>query len=179
MRRVGPPVPLRVAPLKKTLHLAVKFRHRGVERLAPRIEYDGPLRAQLIQMQAHCLSQAPLDTIAHDGFAERARDGKSDTWADGFGLANTKGSEQGVSVPGTLIVNSSEVLRTQQTDTFRKTSDRVLPLGTDREFLAAARAAAGQNGATVLRLHPGAKPVRLRAMAVIWLESAFRHDDYK
>ena len=161
--------------LKETLHFAVKFRHRGVERLAPRIEYDGPLRAQLIQMQAHCLSQAPLDTIAHDGFAERARDGKSDTWADGFGLANTKGSEQGVSVPGTLIVNSSEVLRTQKADTFRKTSDGELPLVTNSQLLAAGRPTAGKNGTAVLGFHPRAEAMCFSAVAIIRLKGTFRH----
>jgi len=165
----------RTASLKETLHFAVKFRHRGVERLAPRIEYDGPLRAQLIQVQAHCLSQAPLDTIAHDGFAERARDGKSDTWADGFGLANTKGSEQGASVPGTLIVNSSEVLRTQKADTFRKTSDGGLPLVTYSELFAAGGTPAGKNGTSVLGFHTGAKAVSLGTVTVIRLKGTFRH----
>ena len=120
----------------------MKFRHRGIVRLAPRIEYDGPLRAQLIQMQAHCLSQAPLDTVAHHGFADRARDGEADTRTDGLGLADTKSGEQGTTVTGTLVVNSSEVLRAQQTDTFRKTSDGVLPLVTDGELFAAGRTTA-------------------------------------
>ena len=131
----------------------MKFRHRGIERLAPRIEYDSPLRIQLIQMQAHCLSQAPLDAVTHDGLPDRAWDRETDPWSGGFGLADTKSGEQGTSVPGTLIVNSSEVLRTQQTDTFRKTRDGELPLVAHRELFAASRAAAGKNGTPVLGFH--------------------------
>ena len=50
-----------------------------------------------------------------------------------------------------------------------------LPLGTDGQFLASASAAPGQNGASVLGLHAGAKPVRLGAVAIIRLKSTFGH----
>src|ERR1035437_10262048 len=50
-----------------------------------------------------------------------------------------------------------------------------LPLGAYGQFLAPARAAPGQNGASVLGLHSGAKPVRLGAVAIIRLKSTFRH----
>src|SRR6516225_6206734 len=119
----------------------MKFRHRGVVGLAPGIEYDSPLRAQLIKLQAHCLSQAPLDTVTHDGLPNRARDCETDAWSVGLRFADTESGEQGANVPGTLIVNSSKVLRTQQTDTFRKTRDGELPLVAHRELLAASRAA--------------------------------------
>ena len=128
--------------MKETLYFALKFRHRSVERLASGIEYDRPLRAQLIQLQPHCLSQAPLDSIPHDGLSDRARDRETDAWTGSFGLADTKSGEQGTSVAGTLIVNSSEVLRTQQTDTFRKTRDGGLPLVTDGELFTASSATA-------------------------------------
>jgi hypothetical protein len=153
----------------------MKFRHRSVEGFAPRIEYDGPLRAQLIQMQAHCLSQAPLDAIAHHGFANRTGNSKSDTGAAGFELADTKSGEQGTSASGTLIVNSSEVLRTQQTDTFRKTRDGELPLVADREFLAASRTAAGKDGAAVFGFHTGPEAVSLGTTTIIRLKGTFRH----
>jgi hypothetical protein len=50
-----------------------------------------------------------------------------------------------------------------------------LPLGTDGQFLAAASAAPGQNGASVLGLHAGQKPVGLGAVAIVRLKSTFRH----
>lgn len=125
------------------------------------------------------LAKAPPDPIARNGLADRAGKRKTDARSVGLGFADEERREQGTGVLRAGIVNPAKILGAQQTDTFRKTSDRVLPLGADREFLAAARATAGQNGAAVLRLHPGAKPVRLRAMAVVRLIGAFRHDDYK
>jgi hypothetical protein len=155
----------------------VKFRHWGVESLAARIEYDAPLRAQLIQMQAHCLSQAPFDSVAYDGLADRTRNCESDTWSVGFGFADTESGEQGSGTPGTLIVDSSEILRTQQTDTFRKTRDGELPLVADREFFAAGGAAAGENSAAVFGFHTGTEAVSLCTVTIIRLKGTFRHDD--
>ena len=164
-----------VAAEKEALHFAAKFRHRSIEGLAPRIDDDGPLWAQLIQVEAHGLADAPLDAIAHHGFAERARAGEADTRPVGFEFANAESREEGARESGTLVVNSAEVFRTQQTDTFRKTRDGELPLGTDSQFLAAACAAAGENGASVLGLHTGAEPVRLGAVTIVRLKGTFRH----
>ena len=111
------------APLKKTLHFPVKFRHRSVVRLAPRIDNDSPLRAQQIEMQANGLAHPPFDAIAYNGFTERSRYGESDTRTVAAGFADTKSSEERPTVAGTLVINSSEILRSQQTDTFRKTRD--------------------------------------------------------
>jgi hypothetical protein len=129
----------------------------------------------LVEMQAHRFAQAPLDPVAHHGFTERARQCETDPWTAALRLADTKSGEQRPTVAGTLIVNSSEVLRTKQADTFRKTSDGELPFGTDREFLAALGTAARQHGTSILRLHTGAKPVCLRPMTVVGLKGAFRH----
>jgi hypothetical protein len=90
-------------------------------------------------------------------------------------LADAKSGEEGSGEFGTLVINSSEVFGSQQTNTFRKTRDGLLPLGTDGQLFAATRAAAGENGAAVLGLHAGAKPVRLGTMAIIRLKSTFRH----
>jgi hypothetical protein len=124
-------------------------------------------------------AKPPADPIARDGLADRAGKCKTDAGPIGFRLADEERRKQGTGILRAGIVNPAEILGAQQADTFRKTSDTVLPFGADRELFAAARAAAGQNGAAVLRLHPGAKPVRLRAMAVVRLIGAFRHDDYK
>jgi len=74
-----------------------------------------------------------------------------------------------------LVVHSSEILGTQQANTFRKTSDGELPFGTDREFLTPARAPARQHGTAIFRLHTGAESVCLRTVAIVGLKSAFRH----
>ena len=52
-----------------------------------------------------------------------------------------------------------------------------LPLGADGQFFTPTRATAGDYGAPVLRFHSRKKAVRLRAMTVIGLKGAFRHND--
>ena len=164
-----------IASLKKTLHFPAKFRYRSIEGFPPRIDDDGPLWAQLIQMQADGLADPSLDAISHHCFAEGARAGEADMGTFRLRFANAKCRKQGSGEPGSLVIYPAEVFGTQQTDTFRKTRDGVLPLGTNGQFLAPACAATGQNGASVLGLHPGAKPVRLGAVAVVRLKSTFRH----
>lgn len=130
---------------------------------------------QLIEMEAHGLSDTAPDAVADDGFAEGPRSGKADVRPTGLRLADTEGRKQGACKTGALIIYSSEVFRSQQTDTFRKSRDGTLPFGADREFLAASRAAAGKNGAAVLGFHAAPEPVCLGAVAVIRLKSTFRH----
>ena len=50
-----------------------------------------------------------------------------------------------------------------------------LPFRADGEFLASARAAAGQDGTAVLGGHAGPESVRFGAVAPIRLKGAFRH----
>ena len=128
---------------------------------------------------AHGLAEAAPDAVSRDSVPQRARERESDPRPDGLGFADTERCEQGTGVLDAGVVNPAKVLGAQQTGTFRKTCDTRLPLGADGQFFATARAPAGQNGASVLRLHPGAEPVRLRPMAVVRLIGAFRHDDYK
>jgi hypothetical protein len=129
---------------------------------------------------ANGLADPSPDPVARNGLAQRAGRGESDPRAQRLRVADEERREQGTGVLDAGVVNPAKVLGAQQTDTFRKTCDTALPLfGADGEFFAAPGAAAGQNGATVLRLHPGAEPVRLRAMAVVRLKGTFRHDDYK
>ena len=164
-----------IAAQKQALHFALQFRHGCIEGFASRIDDDGPLWAQPVEVEAYSLADTPLDTVPHDRFTDRARDGEPDTRPVRLRLADTKSREEGPRESGTLVINSSKVFGSQQTDTFRKTRDGVLPLGANGQFLAPACAATGQNGASVLGLHPGAKPMRLRAVSVIRLKSTFRH----
>src|SRR5262249_25396338 len=114
---------LGAASLKKTLDFVLEFRHRGVAGLAPWIDDDCPLRAQLIQVKAYCFAHPPLDAVTHHGLSHGAWDSEADARSATFVLANTEGCKQRASVFGTLVVNSSEVSRSQQTDTFRKAKD--------------------------------------------------------
>jgi len=171
----GAPGSRSIASLKKTFDFAVKFRYRCIEGFAPRIDDDGPLWAQLIQLEAYGLADPPLNAISHHGFAEGARAGEANMRSFQLRFADTKSRKQRSAEPGTLVINPAEVFGTQQTDTFRKTRDGALPLGANGQFLAAASAAPGQNGASVLGLHTGAKPMRFGAVAIVRLKSTFRH----
>jgi hypothetical protein len=97
--------------------------HRSIEGFASRVDDDGPLWAQPIEQEADGLPAAPLDAVAHDCFADGARDCKADMRPIGLVFANAKSGEEGSGEPGTLVINSSEVFGSQQTDTFRKTRD--------------------------------------------------------
>ena len=92
----------------------------------------------------------------------------------GLLFANVKSGEVRAGVTRARVINSSEVFGSQQTDTFRETRD-ALPLGADGQFLAAARAPAGEDRTTVLGLHAAAKTMRLGAVAIVRLKSTFRH----
>jgi hypothetical protein len=52
-----------------------------------------------------------------------------------------------------------------------------LPLGAYSQFFTPTGAAARDYGAAILRFHSRKKAVRLRAMTVIGLKGAFRHND--
>jgi hypothetical protein len=128
---------------------------------------------------AYGLADAPPDAVAEHRLPERARRREANVRTVRLRFAHAESRKERAGVLDAAIVDPAEILGTQQTDTFRKTSDRTLPLGADGQFLAAASAAAGQDGAAVFRLHTGAEAVCFRAVAVVGLEGAFRHDDYK
>ena len=153
----------------------MKFRYRCIEGFAPRIDDDGPLWAQLIQLEAYGLADPPLDAISHHGFAEGARAGEANMRSLRLRFADTESRKQRSGEPGTLVINPAEIFGTQQTDTFRKTRYGDLPLRTDRKFLAATGAAASENSTAILGFHTGTEAMSLGAMAIIRLKSTFRH----
>jgi len=153
----------------------VEFRYRSIEGLAARIDDDGPLGAQLTEMQSDGLAHTTPDAVADHGFAQGPGSGKANMRPVILEFANTKGREKRPRKPGTLIVNPAEVFRSQQANTFRKSRDGALPFGADGKLFASPRAAAGKNGTSVLGFHPGQEPVRLGAVAVVRLKSTFRH----
>ena len=127
-------------------------------------------------MEAYDLADPPLDAVPHHGFPEGAGTGEADMRTLRLLLAHAERRKEGSGKPGALVIYPAEVFGTQQTDTFRKTRDGdYLLFGAYGQFLAPASAAPGQNGASVLGFHTGAKPVRLGAVTVIRLKSTFRH----
>ncbi len=164
-----------IAAEKQLLHFAEQFRARSVQRSAPRIEDDGPLRAQPVQEQPDRLADPPPDAISRHRLAQCARSSETDSRPLRLGPAKAECGEQRARVTGALVIDSSEILRSQQADTFWKTSDGILPLGTDRQLLAAAGAPPRQHGAAILGLHATAESMGLGPVAIVRLKCAFRH----
>ena len=126
-------------------------------------------------MEAHGLPDAPFDAVPRHGLAERAWRCEPDVRPDCLRFAEAKSREQRAGKPGALVIDSSEIFRSQEADTFRKTRDGALPLGTDGEFFPAPGPAARKHRAAIFGFHAGAKSVRLRAVTIIRLKGTFWH----
>jgi hypothetical protein len=126
-------------------------------------------------LKPHGLADAPPDPVARHGFAERPGCCEANAWAPGFDLAKAERGEERTGKARSFVINSPEIFRSQQADTFRETWDGRLPFVADRELLAAPGATAGQYGAPILGFHAAAETVGLGTMAVVRLKSTFRH----
>jgi hypothetical protein len=126
-------------------------------------------------LKPHGFADTPPDPVPHNGFAESPGRSKSDARAAVCGFTKAERREQRTGKAGSFVVNSPEIFRSQQADTFRKTWDGRLPFVANRELFAAPGAAAGQYGAPILGFHAAAETVGFRAVAIIRLKSTFRH----
>ncbi len=162
------------APLKEALHFPFQFRKGGFDRLAPGIDDNRPLWTQMLEMETYGFAHTSPDAVAHHGFSDRARERKPDPRPARLCFSNAKGGKQRSRKTGTPIVDSAEIRGSQQTNTFRETRD-TLPLGADREFVAAPSPASRQDRPPVLGFHAGAEPVCLRAPPIVRLKGTFRH----
>jgi hypothetical protein len=164
-----------IAPEKEALHFAPDLLRGSLQGLAPGIDDNRPLWVQPFQLKPHGFADTPLDPVARHGFAERPGGCKSNARSAGFGLAKTERGEKRTGKARSIVIDSSEILRSQQADTFRKAWDGRLPFVADRELLTATGAPAGQYGAAILGFHAAKESVGLSALAVIRLKSTFRH----
>jgi len=146
-----------------------------MERWAAWIDDNRPLGVQPIELQADGLAEAPLDAVAHHGFAEGARGGKPDMRSVRLRFAHAEGREQRTGETGSVVIDAPEIFRSQQAYTFGKTRDKILPLGADGQLFPAFGATPREHRTAVLGLHPGEKAVGLGAMTIIRLKGAFRH----
>lgn len=71
-------------------------------------------------MEADGLSDTPLDSIAHNGLTNRARQGETDVGTRRFCFADAKSREQGAGDADPVVINTSKILRSEDADTFRK-----------------------------------------------------------
>lgn len=170
--------PLRsIAAEKEAVHFAPQLRHGRIQRFRPWIDDDGPLRIQPIERVADSFPHPALDPIPDHRVAERTRNRKPDAGSGCVRVAKAKSGKARTRKAATLVVNPSEILRAQETNTFRKTSDGLMPFGADRELLAPTRPAPRENRTAILSLHAGAETVRFDAPAIIRLKRTFRHSD--
>jgi len=112
-----------IAAEKEALHLALQHLDGRIEGFAAWIDDDGPLGVQPIEQAANGFAESPFDAIAHDSLADRTRDGKADARSIRLRFADTESGEERARVASALVINSSEVFRSQQAYTFRKSRD--------------------------------------------------------
>ena len=112
-----------IAAAKEALHFAFDLRPGSVQRLAPRIDHNGPMRIQPMQLAADGLADTPLDTVTRHRLAEGTRRGETNLGTIRQFLPNAESGEKGAVEAAALIVHSSEIFGSQQADTFRKTWD--------------------------------------------------------
>jgi hypothetical protein len=126
-------------------------------------------------MQADGLADTPFDAVAQHCFAECAGCGEPDVRSARLRFAYAERREQGTGESGSVVIDASEIFRSEQAYTFGKTGDEILPLGTDSEFLAAPGPAPRQHRAPILGLHAAAETMRFRTVTIIRLKGTFRH----
>jgi len=171
----GAPLLRSIAPEKEALHFAPDLVRGSLRGLAPGIDDNRPLGVQPFQLKPHGFADTPPDPVAQHGLAERPGGCKSNARSAGIGLAKTERGEKRTGKARSFVIDSSEILRSQQADTFRKTWDGRLPFVADRELLTATGAAAGQYGAAILGFHAAKEPMGFSALTVVRLKSTFRH----
>jgi hypothetical protein len=102
-----------IAPEKEPLHFALQFQNRRIQSFAARIDDDGTLWIQLIELAANGLAEPPFDPIADHSFADGTRNREPNPWAVSLSFTDIEGGEQRSGKAGAFIVNPSEILRAQ------------------------------------------------------------------
>jgi hypothetical protein len=168
---------------KQPLHLPLEFRQGGIQYLAPWIDDYGPLWAQLVEVQADSLADTPPHTVPCHCFPQRTRNRETHARPCCSGLTQAESRKKRTRKTGAFVINSPEILRSQQADTFGKTvragrgipTRHLLPLGTDGELFPPSGATPCQHSPAIFRLHPAAEPMGFGAVTVIRLKRTFWH----
>src|SRR6516165_12247628 len=95
---------------KQTFHLPHQFGQGRIQRLPPWIDDYGPLRTQLVEVKADRLADAPLDTVAHHGFSQRARHRKADARTRPVGFVQAESRKKRTRKSSAFVINSPEIL---------------------------------------------------------------------
>jgi len=111
------------APQKQLFHFPFDLREGRIEHPASWIDNNFALWIQQAEPEADGLTDPPLNAIADHGFSDGARQRESDLWTQAIRPARVESGEQWAGIPGTLIIYSSEISGSQNSDTFWKTCD--------------------------------------------------------
>jgi hypothetical protein len=109
------------APSKETFYFLLQFRRWRVQNLAARIEDDGPLGIQPIELQTDRLADPPFDAVAHHRFADGTRNREADPGPSGFWIAQAESGKVRPGVTNAMVIDFAKFAGTQQANTFRKT----------------------------------------------------------
>jgi hypothetical protein len=161
--------------VKEPLDLARNLRHRCVQRLAPWIDDNGPLRIQPIELRPDRFPYTPPDAVPHHSFSNCPRNGEANTRPFNIHIPHVECREKWTGKSFAGVIDPSKVRGFKEADTFGETRDGVLPLGADGQLFASASPAAREHGPSVFGSHAGEESMRLGTLAVIRLKSAFRH----
>ena len=110
-----------IAAEKEPLHFALDLVLGRFQSFAAWVDDNRPLWVQPFQLKPYGFADSPPDPVARHGFAERPGCCKSDSWSAAVRFAKAKCREKGTGKSRSFIINSPEVFRSQQADTFRKT----------------------------------------------------------
>jgi hypothetical protein len=110
-----------IAAEKEPFHLAPDLFLRRFQCFSAGIDDNRPLGVQPFQLKPHGFADTPPDPVTCHGFAERPGSCKSDMRSVCIVFTKAECGEERTGKAGSFVINSAEVFRSQQADTFRET----------------------------------------------------------
>jgi hypothetical protein len=110
-----------IAAEKEPLHFAPDLLLGRLQGFAAGIDDNRPLWIQPFQLKPYGFADTPPDAVARHGLAGRPGCGKPDPRSAVFDFTKAECREERTGKARPFVINSPEVFRSQQADTFRKT----------------------------------------------------------
>jgi hypothetical protein len=110
-----------IAAEKEPLHFAPDLLLWRLQGFASGIDDNRPLWIQPFQLKPYGFADTPPDPVARHGLAQRPGCCKPDPWSAVFDFTKAECGEERTGKARPFVINSPEVFRSQQADTFRKT----------------------------------------------------------
>src|SRR5579864_3192902 len=105
------------------IHFASKLLHRRLQSRASRVDYDVPLRRNVLHPNANCFSQPPLHAVSHHSLSEGAWHREAQPRPLLFAPWNPQAKRRKVRArnPAPLIVRFAEIRSSQNSSALRET----------------------------------------------------------